>query len=532
MNIYVVSFLIILFFNIIRDRKSLQVLQSNKYNENNKYIRWILVNIHEVFLSLDLLAVITIFIAYLLYNRASKMLVTISIVFYLLDAIRILNKKQKNNLKRFVVTKRIKRLIVTMSIILMLPVITYIADRDNILLMILIESILTYLSYILILIVNYINRPIENLIHKYKETKAKNKINSMTDLNIVGIIGTRGKTDLKNIFNHILVNTGASSKSTPKNLNTKQGLILTINNVLKNNDKYFITELNTDNKDEFAKINSILNTKYVILTTTDTAYLEYIKNPLLSVKNKLDFINNLPSDGIAILNRDDNKQKSYHFKGDCKKIWIGINNKSADIYADNIKYDNKGTKFDVVFKKDDTKYSFETKILGTYNLYNILASIALAKEFGISIKKLQKAVKGINPFKCKLSIKDCGYMYQINDYNNSTVSEIKTSLEVLKAMPGLKVVVTKGFGGTSDKILTLNHTFGNKIAKVADMVILVNSKNSKEIFVGLMESDYSKDKLYVVNNLKEAYNLIMSINEKNVYALFENIRQDDIMNKE
>ena len=34
MNIYVVSFLIILFFNIIRDRKSLQVLQTNKYNEN------------------------------------------------------------------------------------------------------------------------------------------------------------------------------------------------------------------------------------------------------------------------------------------------------------------------------------------------------------------------------------------------------------------------------------------------------------------------------------------------------------------
>ena len=64
------------------------------------------------------------------------------------------------------------------------------------------------------------------------------------------------------------------------------------------------------------------------------------------------------------------------------------------------------------------------------------------------------------------------------------------------------------------------------------MVILVNSKNSKEIFFGLMESDYDKEKLYVVNNLKEAYNLIMSINEKNVYALFENIRQDDIMNKE
>lgn len=532
MNIFVVTFLIILFFNIIRNRRSIKTLQQNQYNENNRYLVWILTNTKEVFLSLDILAIITIFIAYFLDNKLSRLLVTISIIFYLLEAIRILNNKKDNTPKKFIMTKRVKRLIVTVSIFLMLPVIFYIVDRDNILLMILIESIITYLSYIVVLLANMINIPIERLINKYNETKAKERLSSVPNLNKIGIIGTSGMTDLKHTLNEILLSSNKLSKATPRYLSTNNGIVLTINNIIKSNDEFFITELNTDNITETKKINDILNIKYVILTTTDTTYLENIKNPLTAIKTKFDFINSLPSDGLAILNKDDNRQAAFHFKDNCKKIWIGINNKEADIYATNIKYDFKGSKFDVVFKKDNSKYSFETKILGNYNIYNILSSIALATHFNISIKSLQKAIKSINPLKSRLGIKDFGYMYQINDFCNPTPTEINVALDVLKEMPGTRIVITTGLTELPEKEKTLNHTFGTQIAKVADYVILLNSKKTKQIFAGLLETDYNKDKLYVVNNLKEAYNLLQSINEKNIYALFENINQDDIMNKE
>ena len=69
------------------------------------------------------------------------------------------------------------------------------------------------------------------------------------------------------------------------------------------------------------------------------------------------------------------------------------NNKDVDVHANNIKCSSVGTTFDVTFKGDKKKYEFETKLLGKHNVYNILAGLALGREFGISITKLQQAVR-------------------------------------------------------------------------------------------------------------------------------------------
>ena len=60
----------------------------------------------------------------------------------------------------------------------------------------------------------------------------------------------------------------------------------------------------------------------------------------------------------------------------------------TNAYRTNIKCSNKGTSFDVVFRGDDNKYHFETKLLGKHNVYNILEAIACGREFGIDIEDL------------------------------------------------------------------------------------------------------------------------------------------------
>ena len=58
-------------------------------------------------------------------------------------------------------------------------------------------------------------------------------------------------------------------------------------------------------------------------------------------KEKFELIESLPSDGVGILNADDELQVNYKLKNDCKIIWIGIDNKDADVRALNIKTSNK-----------------------------------------------------------------------------------------------------------------------------------------------------------------------------------------------
>ena len=79
------------------------------------------------------------------------------------------------------------------------------------------------------------------------------------------------------------------------------------------------------------------------------------------MKGKFELVESLPSDGLAILNGDDEYQLKYKIKNNCKVKWIAIDNHDVDLYATNIKLSNSGTSFECVFKGDNTKYEFHTK---------------------------------------------------------------------------------------------------------------------------------------------------------------------------
>ena len=274
---------------------------------------------------------------------------------------------------------------------------------------------------------------------------------------------------------------------------------------------------------EIKKLCDMVHPKYGILTHIGLAHLETFGSPEKIRKTKFELIESLPSDGVAVLNMDDPKQVSYKINSKCKKIWISIDNPSSDVRAVDIKCDHRGSTFNVLFKDDDTKYPFETKLLGNYNVYNILAGIALGKELGISIKELQAGVRKVRAVEARLELKDYGYMYQINDAYNSNPIGAKMALDVLDMMPGFKVVVTPGMTELGPKEDELNHTFGTQIASVADTVILVGEKKTRKIFDGLLQMGYDKDKIFIVNTVYDAYNLLQTMKSvPKVYALFEN----------
>lgn len=523
MNIYTISFLLILVFNVVKNKKSLHMLQQNLYNENNRYFKWIKKNLKPVFMTLDFLSLVILGIAYFLNNSLSTVFVIIADIFYLLESVRILNLRKTEQIKKpLVVTSRIKRLIVTITILMGLPIIIYLVNRNQGLLLLLVESVVTYFSYFIVYLAKVINTPIEKFVYIYYETKAKNKLKSMTNLKVVGITGSYGKTSSKNILNDIL-NIKFISRPTPRNLNTEYGLMITINNYLDKFDDIFIAEMGAYKKGEIKKLCDMVHPKYGILTRIGLAHLETFGSPENIIKTKFELIESLPDDGIAVLNKDDPKQVSYPVKSKCKKVWIGIESDDADVRACDIQCDYKGSKFHVMFKGDKTKYVFETKLLGNHNIYNILAGIALGRELGISMKELQQGVRKVRPVESRLELRDFRYMYQINDAYNSNPVGAKSALDVLNMMPGMKVVVTPGMTELGEKEEELNHIFGTQIANVADYVILVGEKKTRPIFEGMNESGFDQDKLFIVNSVYQAYDLLKTLKKKeDMYALFEN----------
>ena len=531
--LFAFSFIYALFF---KSKRHIHMLQQNLYNENNRYLKWVFKNKKD-FLSLDLFAIGVALIGLLVvFDLEFISTMCLLLVVILLTIIGFgWHKLIKNdqNKKKLVVTSRIKRLIITIIILYLLPVLFL--YKGNYLeynwLLLLIETILLYLNSIVIFIAMIINTPIEKLVYVYYKRKAMKKIKNMSNLKIIGITGSYGKTSCKRILGTIL-NYKYNALPSPRNLNTFNGLIMTINNYMDKFCDIFIAEMGAYVKGEIKRLCKLVKPKYGILTTIGTAHLESFGSQENIQSGKFELIESLPVDGFGILNGDDPLQVSYKLKNKVRIIWIGIDNEDVDVRAVNIKCSNIGTSFDLVLKGDNNKYHFETKLLGKHNVYNILSAIACGLEFGLDIEDLIKAVKTVKPVEHRLELKKLANFYQIDDAYNSNPVGAKNACKILGMMPGYKIVVTPGMIELGDREDIENEKFGEEIAKVADLVILIGEKKTIPIREGLIKNKFDNDKIIVFNDVREAFPYIGKIAvEKEVYALFENDLPDTFNEK-
>lgn len=528
MNLIVITYFIILIYNLIKGKKAMHMLQQNLYNENKRYEKWLDKNIEIAYLHWDLLSSGLLLLATLLNNRLSNFLVIVSIIVYIVNAYLIRKREKHEQVKKpLVITARVKRLVVTLLIIYLLPLLLYIINTKYQYFSLFTLAVLTSGVYSTILLAKFINTPVEKLVYRKFYNKAQNKLKDMKNLNVIGITGSYGKTSSKNILSGIL-NTRYITRPTPKNLNTEYGLMITINNHLDKFDEFLIAEMGAYTEGEIKTLCDMVHPKYGILTKVGTAHLETFGSRENIQKTKFELIESLPNDGIAILNKDDEWQTSYKLKNDVEVVWIGIEEKDADVIAKNIKCTNQGSKFDIYFKDEKKKYEFETRLLGKNNIYNILASVALGRKLGMTIEELQQGVRRVKSIEHRLELKNFGYMYMIDDAYNSNPVGAQAALEVLAMMPGKKIVVTPGMIELGEEQDRLNQEFGEEIAKVADEVILIGEKITKPIQKGLEKAKFSKDKIHILNDVTKAYELIRKLKGKDeVYALFENDLPDN-----
>ena len=515
---YVVSLLPYYVYLFLKSKKSVHMLQQNWYNDGNRYLKWISIHKKDVFFNFELLFLI---LAINFFIPETVGMILFIIFCTICSLLFITNEKKEQNKLPLNYTKRVKRLFITIYLLYLLPVLGMCVfnHMSHLSLYYMIMGLLIYLNYYIIWIANIMNQPIEKSINDHFRYKAIQKLKSM-NLKVIGITGSYGKTSSKNILSDIL-NMKYNALPTPKNFNTPLGIIRTINQYLDKFNDIFIAEMGAFKQGEIKELCDLVHPNYGILTKIGTAHLESFGSQKNIQKGKFELIESLPSDGIGILNADDPLQVSYKIKNKCKIIWIGMN-QDADVCACNVKLNADGTNFDVVFKNDDKKYHFTTKLLGIANIYNILAGIALGKAFGMTIPQLQAGVKKVKPVEHRLEMKKMGNLNIIDDAYNSNPVGAKMALDVLSLMKGKKIVITPGMiemGAIQDK---LNAEFGKQMSQVADAIILVGENQTKPIYEALIKAKYKKENIYVLNDVKEAFPLVQTLKDKDTYVLLEN----------
>ena len=511
---------------IYRSVEAMHMLQQNLYNENNRYIKWIFKNFNRVFSILDFLPIIFFFLIYIVKDNHILDLVLIASMFvYLFGIINEyrINKDNQNKIP-LKATGRIKRLFLTIVVIYGIVIYFTIISFDNFITgrMLILLSLLLGFVYFVVYFANIIDTPFNKLEYYFYLSKAKKKLREHSSLEVIGITGSYGKTSSKNILSEIL-GSKYITRATPKNYNTPYGLMMTVNNYLDKFDEVLIAEMGAYAKGDIQKLCDFIHPKYGILTVIGEAHLETFGSRENIQKTKFELIESLPSDGVAILNMDDEYQVNYPLKNKVQVKWISIDNNKADVYATNVKCGSFGMSFDCHYG-DKEKIHLKTRILGRYNIYNILASVALGLYMGINIEDIKNSVASLKSVEHRLELKKVGDIYMLDDAYNSNPVGASGALEVLKGMNGTRVVVTPGMVELGKLEKQKNYEFGKKIVESADYVILIGDDKTKIIQKALIDNNFNEDNIFVLERVVDAYGVIDALKEdgKDIYALFEN----------
>ena len=495
---YLMLLLVTAFF-IFESLFFIQMLQQNSYNEKNRFFLFVLKNIKE---NLNYYALKLLFgISFILFSNFEIILyVYFFLIMFILIYTSILQYKKHNKKLPLKFTKRVIR-IFSLNIISYLVVMIICLNKNLTFLLGIELSYIALLPFALILL-NYLLFPIEKIIYEVYKNKAIKRLNKMENINVIGITGSFGKTSTKMILNDIL-SVKYKGFATASSFNTPKGITKTINETESIFNDYFIAEMGARANGEIKELCDIVHPKYGIITSVGPAHLDTFKNIENITKTKCELLESLPSNGVIVLNKDNEYLRKYKPINKVKTLWFSLNDNKTDAYASDIKYSDKGSTFTLHIKKKNIQV--ETSLLGKENIYNIICAALLATELGMSLKEIQKGISNIKTIPHRLELKKAGNVTIIDDSYNSNPIGSENAIEVLKLMKSKKVIITSGMVEMGKDEEKLNYEFGLKMAGVCDRFYLIGKKRSKPIKKGIIEKNEKAD-IKVFNSFNEAYN--------------------------
>ena len=308
-------------------------------------------------------------------------------------------------------------------------------------------------------------------------------------LKIIGVTGTDGKTTTSMLIHHILNAAGY-----------KTGLITSINAII--GDKIFQTGFHTTTPDavsiqkylaemvaagsEYAVIETsshglaqyrVEACEYdvAVLTNITSEHLDYHRSreeyihakahlfELLSSSYKKE---NVPK--ISVLNYDDSTFDTFQkFEAD-KHFSYGLSN-NADFWADDISQEEGLLKFTIHTSKEKLKIT--SHLLGEYNVYNILAAIAVAYSQNISKEKIISAIESLQQIKGRMELipHTQGNFIVIIDFAH-TANALEQALRAIRTFTKGRIHVVFGSAGLRD--VQKRKKMGKVAGKFADRIYI------------------------------------------------------------
>jgi UDP-N-acetylmuramoyl-tripeptide--D-alanyl-D-alanine ligase len=378
---------------------------------------------------------------------------------------------------------------------------------------------------IIVPLANILMLPIEKLIQLIYKNACKKKLEKRKDLIKIGITGSYGKTSTK-VFLTKFLETKFKVCASPSSYNTPMGITKVVLKQLKPDDEVLIVEMGAKKVGEIKELCDMIKPNAGIITSVGEQHLDSFKSLDNILNTKFELVEALNENDVCVFNcGNENTEKLYKR---CKlKNKFSVCGNTGKLKAKEIVAKEDGLDFVLCYKNDE--YPVHTKILGEHNIQNILCAVAMALKLGVSIETILGVIPTLESAEHRLELKKLeNNVLIIDDSFNSNIQGTAVALETLKLFDDRrKIVVTPGLVELGKRENVENVELGKRIAKVADLVILVNKNQSENIKKGLLDAGFDESKIFMQDSLFEVTNQFKTLLKNGDVVLLENDLPDN-----
>lgn len=238
----------------------------------------------------------------------------------------------------------------------------------------------------------------------------------------IAITGSNGKTTTKELINAVL-STTYKTYATEGNLNNHIGIPLTLLSI-KPDAEIAIIEMGANHQKEIESYCKYALPTHGLITNCGKAHLEGFGGVEGVKKGKgelFDFLRT--THGIAFA-CDDFDYFHTMVNGIQEIHWYGTQN--GEVVAHAVQED---TFLEVELTAGVDLKKLKTKLVGSYNIYNVLAALSIGKYFNVSRDKMKLAIEGYIPSNSRSQMVEKDGNHIILDAYNANPSSMKEAIE-------------------------------------------------------------------------------------------------------
>jgi UDP-N-acetylmuramoyl-tripeptide--D-alanyl-D-alanine ligase len=252
---------------------------------------------------------------------------------------------------------------------------------------------------------------------------------------VIGVTGSVGKTSTKEILARLLEGEIPTGK-TAGNFNNHVGLPLSILR-LPRDSRVAVLELGMNHAGEIRDLAAIAKPRIAVVTNVGYAHIENFDSIDGIAAAKRELVDALPADGIAVLNADDVHvaAMAQGFKG--KTITYGIVS-NANVQARDCAFTATGVRFTV------DGVNFDSPVAGRHNILNILAGVAVGREYGISLPRMAEAARALPVLKMRGERSIHNGVTIWNDSYNANPDAMRAMIDVLRDTSATRRIAVLG----------------------------------------------------------------------------------------